>query len=109
LITPSTALQKIQNGEGSLVFLNANNDEVEEYIPQNVKKFNVMDIYITYYEGLFEQQYLQPVYMVEGQAVLADGSEADFHIYYPAISYETVGDKIELQKAPVEKSKGFLF
>ena len=108
LITPSTALQRIQNGEGSLVFLNVNNDEVEQYIPQNVKEFNVMDIYITYYEGLFEQQYLQPVYMVEGQAVLADGTEADFHIYYPAISYETLGDKIELEKAPVKESGGFL-
>ncbi len=108
LITPSTALQKIQNGEGSLVFLNANNDEVEEYIPQNVKEFNVMDIYITYYEGLFEQQYLQPVYMIEGQAILSNGNEADFHIYYPAISYETLDDKRELEKAPVEESGGIL-
>jgi hypothetical protein len=92
-----------------LVFLNTNNDELEQYIPQTDKEFNVMDIYITYYEGIFEQQYLQPVYMVEGQAVLGDGSEADFHIYYPAISYETVGDRKELEKAPIEDSGGFLF
>ena len=108
LITPSMALARIQNGEGSLVFLNSQNDEVAEYIPQNVKLFNVMDIYITYYEGLFEQLYLQPVYIVEGQAVLDDGTEADFHIYYPAISYETVGDKKELKEVPIEEPKGFL-
>ena len=108
LISPSTALQRIQNGEGSLVFLNSGNDEVEEYTPQNVKVFNVMDIYITYYEGLFEQLFLQPVYMVEGQAILEDGTEADFHIYYPAISYETVGDKKELKEVPIEEPKGFL-
>jgi hypothetical protein len=104
LIAPSTALEKIQSGEGSLVYLNYGSDEVAEYIPQTVKKFIVDDIYITYYEGYIEQEFLQPVYMVEGQALLQDGSYADFHIYYPALNYGIIQDKIELPPAPVEDS-----
>lgn len=103
LIAPSTALEKIQNGEGSLVYLNANEDEISTYTPQTVKRFVVDDIYITYYEGLNEQEFLQPVYMVEGQAELKDGTRADFHIYYPAVNYGIVQDRIELPPAPVSK------
>lgn len=107
LLAPSYALERIQNGEGSLVYLNADNDEVSEYIPQTIKKLVVSDIYITYYEGLNEQKFLQPVYMVEGQAELKDGTRADFHIYYPAVNYKVVQDRIELEPAPVEEKSGF--
>lgn len=103
LIAPSIALEKIQNGEGSLVYLNYGNDEIAQYVPQTVKEFVVDDIYITYYEGYSEQSYLQPVYMVEGQALLKDGNYADFHIYYPALNYGIIQDKIELPPAPIEE------
>ncbi|HBB64423.1 MAG: hypothetical protein UR34_C0006G0010 [candidate division WS6 bacterium GW2011_GWC1_33_20] len=109
LIAPADASRKIENGEGSLVFLNSNQDEVEEYVPTNVKKFTINDVYITYYEGLIEQYYLQPVYMVIGQAELETGELVDFHMYYPAINYDTVQDKIELEPAPVKQSGPFSF
>jgi hypothetical protein len=107
LISPSLALQKIQNGEGSLVYLNSQGDEVRDYVPQSVKKFRVDNIYITYYEGLKEMQYSQPVYTVEGQAELKGGERADFFIYYPAINYGIVQNRIELPP-PVVKEKGLL-
>ena len=107
LISPSLALQKIQEGEGSLVYLNSSGDEVVGYTPQSVNKFRVDNIYITYYEGLLEQQYLQPVYMVEGQAELKGGERADFFIYYPAINYDIVQNRIELPSAPI-KEEGLL-
>ncbi len=103
LISPSLALQRIQEGEGSLVYLNSSGDEVIGYTPQSVNKFRVDNIYITYYEGLLEQQYLQPVYMVEGQAELKGGERADFCIYYPAINYDIVQDRIELPPAPIKE------
>lgn len=103
LISPSLALQKIQEGNGSLVYLNSTGDEVMDYTPKNVNKFRVDNIYITYYEASTEQQYLQPVYMVEGQAELKGGERADFYIYYPAINYGIVQDKIELPPAPVQE------
>ncbi|MDX9738952.1 MAG: hypothetical protein RBT33_01120 [Candidatus Dojkabacteria bacterium] len=107
LISPSLALQRIQEGEGSLVYLNSSGDEVVGYTPQSVNKFRVDNIYITYYEGLLEQQYLQPVYMVEGQAELKGGERADFFIYYPAINYDIVQDRIDLPPATI-KEEGIL-
>ncbi len=103
LISPSLALQKIQEGNGSLVYLNSSGDEVIGYTPKSVNKFRVDNIYITYYEGLLEQQYLQPVYMVEGQAELKGGERADFFIYYPAINYDIVQNRIELPPAPIKE------
>ncbi len=103
LISPSLALQNIQEGKGSLVYLNSTGDEIVDYTPKNVNKFRVDNIYITYYEASTEQQFLQPVYMVEGQAELKGGERADFYIYYPAINYGIVQDKIELPPAPVQE------
>lgn len=109
LVSPSYALEKIQQGEGSLVYLNANDDEVAEYRSQTVKKIVVTNIYITYYESSYEQKYLQPIYLVEGQATLKNGDKADFHIYYPAINYDIVQNKIELPEADTEESTGISF
>lgn len=108
LIAPSIAKDKIENGEGSLVFLNYAGDEVKSYSPQNVKRFLVTSVNITYYEGLLEQKFLQPVYLFSGQAELENGEWADFHIYYPAINYDIVTDKVELEEAPIEENNNFL-
>lgn len=108
LVPPSNAVQRIQNGEGSLVYLNYGLDEVQAYEPQTVKRFNIYDIYITYYEGPFEQNYLQPVYMITGEAELKNGDLADFHMYYPAISYDTVTNRKILEAPVIEETTGFL-
>jgi len=107
LISAAVAEEKIKNGEGSLVYLNVNGDEVAQYTTQEVKEFLITNITITYYEGLVEQNFLQPVYFFTGEAQLTDGKRADFGIYYPAINYDIVTDKIELKQAPVQDSTGF--
>ena len=107
LISAAVAEEKIKNGEGSLVYLNVNGDEVSKYTPQEIKEFLITNITITYYEGLIEQNFLQPVYFFMGEAQLANGERADFGIYYPAINYDIVTDKIELKQAPVQDNTGF--
>lgn len=106
LIAPSIAKDKIENGEGSIVFINYDNDEVQSYAPQEISRFLVTSVNITYYEGLLEQKYLQPVYLFGGQAELKNGKWADFHIYYPAINYAIVGDKVELEEPVIDDSNG---
>ena len=107
LISAAVAEEKIKNGEGSLVSLDKNGDEVAQYTPQEVKKFLITKIAITYYEGSIVQHFLQPVYFFTGEAELADGTRAEFVIYYPAINYDIVTDKIELKPAPVQDNTGF--
>lgn len=106
LIAPSVAKEKIENGQGSVVFLNYDSDEVKTYIPQTVKRFLITSVNITYYEGLLEQKYLQPVYLFGGDAELSNGDRVPFHIYYPAINYSIVEDKVEVEQAPIEKEGG---
>lgn len=107
LISPSLALQKVQEGKGSIVYLNSAGDEIVDYTPKKVNKFRVDNIYLTYYEGNTEQKFLQPIYTIEGQAELKGGERADFFIYYPAINYEIVQDKIELPAAPIKEDSLF--
>ncbi|NLZ24770.1 hypothetical protein GX888_03450 [Candidatus Dojkabacteria bacterium] len=105
LISPEIAQNRVQNGEGSLVQLNYNNDEIAPYISQDVKRYIITDLYITYYEGLYEQKFLQPVYLFTGVATLADNSSADFFIYYPAIDYDNLEERKELPELPTTKKK----
>lgn len=108
LISPAVAEEKIKNGEGSIVFINSGDDEVEAYTQQDVKVFTITKVRLTYFEGLTEQKFLQPVYFYEGSAELSNSKRVDFQIYYPAISYESVTDKVEVEEPEVKKGSSLL-
>jgi hypothetical protein len=106
LINPNIAIEKIQAGEGSLVYLNdTKGDTVVDYSPRSVKKFTIMYVNITYLEVAGEQEFLQPVYVISGEAIFNNDTKGEFDFYYPAIDYDNVQDKI-IQPEPeiVEKS-----
>ena len=95
LISPNTAIEKIQSGEGSLVYLNdTNGDDVVDYTPRSVKKFTILYVNLTYLETDSEQTYLQPVYVVSGEAIFSNDTKGEFDFYYPAIDYGNVQDKV---------------
>jgi len=109
LINPSIAIEKIQAGEGSLVYLNdTKGDAVTDYTPRSVKKFTILYVNLTYFEAAAEQSYLQPVYVISGEVIFSNDTKGEFDFYYPAIDYDNVQNKI-IQEAPktVEK-KGIL-
>lgn len=94
LIDPSTAIEKVQDGEGSLVYLNEKNgDEIEVYQPRSVKKYIIYDIAIAYYEPEYQISFLQPIYIISGETIFKDESKGEFHIFYPAINYDIIKDK----------------
>ena len=103
LIPPATALDIVQQGKGSLVYLNEKNgDDVVAYTPKKVRKFTIYTVTLGYYESTGEQKYLQPVYIISGEATLDSGIVGNFHYYVPAVDYNNVGDKIILTE-PTEK------
>jgi hypothetical protein len=105
LVSPAYVLDKVQDGEGSLVYLNdKNGDEIEEYQPRSVQKYIIYDITIAYYEPLTQPIFLQPIYVITGETVFKDSSRGEFHIFYPAINYDLVHDKIDLQENTTEES-----
>jgi len=110
LITPQVAIEKIQNGEGSLVYLyETNGDDVVEYTPRRVKKFHIFDVFIVYYEDKTELEYLQPVYVVSGEAIFDNDTKGLFDFFYPAINYDIVQDKIELPEPEIKQESDMLF
>jgi hypothetical protein len=110
LISPQKAIEEVQAGKGKIVYLyEKNGDDVVQYTPRKVKKFVVTkDIFITYYESNDELPYLQPVYVISGDAIFEGDIKGSFDIYYPAINYDIVQDKIELPAAKVKEKTSWL-
>jgi hypothetical protein len=98
LVSPTYALEKVQSGEGSLVYLNEKNgDEIEDYQPRSVNKYIIYDIDVAYYEpNTTQPSFLQPIYVISGEAVFKNDTRGEFHIFYPAINYDIVQDKTEM-------------
>jgi hypothetical protein len=93
LVSPTYALEKVQSGEGSLVYLNdRDGDEIEDYQPRSVSKYTIYEITIAYYEPATQPEEFQ------------NGERGEFYIYYPAINYDIVQDKIELPEAPIDEN-----
>ena len=91
LTSPTVAFDKVQSGEASLVYLNdKNGDTVRPYTPRSVQAFNVYDLYLAYYDSVTEQKFLQPIYIVSGEAIFSDGKKGRFYFYVPAIDYDLI-------------------
>lgn len=109
LIPPQTALEIVQQGKGSLIYLNEKNgDDVVTYVPKKVSSFRIYTITLGYYEPQTEVKFLQPVYIISGEATLSTGVVGKFHYYVPAIDYTNVKNKI-VEKEVIVEDKGILF
>lgn len=109
LISTDSAIEKVQSGDASLVYLNdVNGDDVVDYTPRKVKKFTILYVNLTYLETADEQSFLQPVYVISGEAIFDNDTKGEFDFYYPAIDYDNVQNKIE-QAAPKVTSGNSLF
>jgi hypothetical protein len=95
LIPRSQALQTVQKGGGSLVYLNEKNgDTVRPYVPRKVTKFTIYQIQLKYYDPPEATRFLQPIYVIHGEATFDTGLIGEFYYYVPAINYDQVTDKV---------------
>lgn len=94
IIRPSTAIAKISNGEGTIVYLTPKGgDPLQPKSDEPLKEISLYDLEIAFYEANTIQEYLQPVYVATGEVVYANGARGDIAIYVPAIDYELQGKK----------------
>ncbi len=108
LLSPQIAIEKVQSGEGSLVYLfEIDGDDVVEYSPKRVKKFLVFDVFVVYYEDKEELEFLQPVYVISGEAIFDNDTKGLFDFFYPAINYDIVQDEVILPEPEIVEEKGF--
>ncbi len=60
---------------------------IGEKIP-NLKSLSFEKIELIYYKEIKPQSYLQPVFLITGEAILGDGTQAEVGVYLPAIKDE---------------------
>ncbi len=95
LVSPDTAIEQIQAGNGSLVYLREKHgDIIVPHRERSVERFDIRNISIRYYDAPDEQAFLQPIYTVYGDAIFSEGEDGEFIFYYPAIDYDLVRDNI---------------
>ncbi|MBN1162211.1 hypothetical protein JXA34_00530 [Patescibacteria group bacterium] len=68
----------------------------EEYTPLNVDIILINNIYLAYYETNDKQQYLQPIYLFEGNFQTKGTEGGEITLYYPAIRGEWI-KKVEME------------
>jgi len=108
LISATEVTTIIENGNASLIYLNeSNGDYVVPYTPKVVKQFTVNQVFLGYLDTIEEQTYLQPIYIIVGEASLSNGIVGQFYYYIPAINYNVIQDKKFFEEAPVEDNNGF--
>jgi hypothetical protein len=98
LLSATTVANMIENGEASLVYLNEKNgDTVVPYQPKRVSRMSVLQVRLAYLDTQEQQRFLQPVYIIIGEALLENGIAGTFYYYMPAIDYQNLQNKITPQ------------
>ncbi|MCA9374745.1 hypothetical protein KC622_00270 [Candidatus Dojkabacteria bacterium] len=103
LVSATELTTIIEKGNGSLVYLNEKNgDTVVSYQPRQVSQFSVKQVRLAYLDTLLEQRFLQPIYVVSGEATFSNGTTGTFYYYIPAIDYNNIQDPVvqETQTTP---------
>ncbi|MBU0535093.1 hypothetical protein KKC62_02880 [Patescibacteria group bacterium] len=87
IIPVSEAWAAVKSGKGiiSRVFQRGLNP-FESYVPLEVEKILIDNIYLGYYETPKYQTYLQPIYIFSGTYTTRGSPGGDITIYFPAVS-----------------------
>jgi len=86
LIKPETAWNFIKENRGALVsVLPENSNLLVPYTPVNIEEVFINKIYLAYFEGNSQLDYLQPIYVFEGTYTTSGTAGGSVSFYYPAI------------------------
>ena len=94
LKTVEQVWSEVEAGEARVTFLApAKADPFSSYEPQEPKDIYVHKIFLGYFDSEKLQDYIQPIYILEGLGVTADRRQLKFIAYVPAIAYDWVAGK----------------
>lgn len=87
IISVSEAWNAVKNAKGiiSRVFQKGSNP-FDNYVPVEIEKILIDNIYLAYYETPKYQSYLQPIYVFSGNYTTRGSPGGDITIYFPAVS-----------------------
>jgi hypothetical protein len=107
LISAQEAVRRVQSGEAALTYLlEDRGDEIIPYEAKKVSSMTILEITLGYYDDWERQEYLQPVYVVSGDAQFDNGVFGKFYYYIPAIDYEGIPEDAGTQVPVQEDTTG---
>lgn len=100
LIPASLAWQEVSQGNGIISSIVPNDQNpFEQPAPIYINEILINEIYLGYYDNSVPQQFMQPIYIFEGNFVGDRGTAGTIYIYYPAVS----GEYVQSNGTPVEQ------
>jgi hypothetical protein len=89
ILTAADALSEISLGKGFITYLKETaGDPLANAPTKPIKEIRLYQMELQYYEANTVQQFLQPIYIAQGEATFEDGSRGEIAIYYPAVNYD---------------------
>ncbi len=86
IIQSADSIRLIKEGFGKLVYATERNgDRLDEHAVPQISSINILSIKLAYLETFDRQEYLQPIFVAEGEAIFTNGSQGFAGIYVPAI------------------------
>ncbi len=103
LISPQEAVQKVQDGEATLVHLmEKNGDRISPYESKPVKEMTILEVDLNYLDRSEKQFYMQPIFTIRGEAEFDTGEYGEFYYYVPAIDYSAIPEDAGQQQVEEE-------
>jgi hypothetical protein len=107
LISPQEAVRKVQKGDGALVHILENgSDRIIPYETKNVEEMTILEVSLAYLDTRQKQLYMQPIFVIRGEANFGNGIYGDFYYYVPAVDYGSIPDDAGSMPEPRETEEG---
>ena len=91
IIPVNTAWEEVAKGNGVISHVKPNDlSPFEDYRPVKLTEILITDIFLAYYDDDEKQDYLQPIYVFEGNYIGTGSEKGNVSVYYPAVSGEWV-------------------
>jgi hypothetical protein len=88
---PAQVWKELEEGEAKIVFLGPlKGDPYASYAPLDPETIYIREIYLAYFDSEKLQNFLQPVYVLEGLGVTSQKQQLKYIAYIPAVSGEWV-------------------
>lgn len=87
IIEAADALRLIKEGQGKVVYLTERGgDRIQKLQMPPITEVNIFTVELAYLETFQRQDYLQPIYVAEGEVTFNNGKVGNIGVYIPAIA-----------------------
>lgn len=99
LISPEEAVRQVQEGEATLVYLmEKGGDRIIPYEAKAVNTMTILEVGLSYLDMSEKQDFLQPIFLIRGEAEFESGTFGEFYYYVPAVDYESIPENAGQQQ-----------